>query len=249
MNKEYPTDLIREVIDAHGGEALWNSIEALDAVISASGFLFKAKRRPVLDRVHMRAFAHGPRFTFFDFPREGFTGELIGNGEVNIKDSGGKVTAVRHNPRESFTRISRQFAWDDLDFIYFGGYATWNYLTAPFLFLREGFKFEMLNPFQTAHESWLRLKVKFPQDIPTHSETQIFYFDEHLLLRRLDYTARVVGPWAHAAHLCGDYRDFGGIKMPVRRRVYPLLIGSRPLPWPTLVSLDIHDIKPVLRQP
>lgn len=249
MNKDNPAELIREVIDAHGGEALWNSLEALDAVVSASGFLFKAKRRPVLDRVHMRAFAHEPRFTFFDFPREGFTSELIGNGEVNIKDPEGKVTSVRHNPRESFSRISRQFAWDDLDFIYFGGYATWNYLTAPFLFLHKGFEFEMLEPFQTAHESWLRLKVKFPQDIPTHSDTQIFYFDEHRLLRRLDYTARVVGPWAHAAHLCDGYRNFGGIKAPVRRRVYPLLIGSRPLPWPTLVSLDIHDIRPVLRQP
>jgi hypothetical protein len=249
MDKEDPTHLIGEVIDAHGGEALWNSIEAIDAVISASGFLFKAKKRPVLDCVHMRAFAHEPRFTFFDFPREGFKSELVGNREVNIKDPDGKVIAVRQNPRESFTRISRQFSWDDLDFIYFGGYATWNYLTAPFLFLHKGFEFEMLEPFQAEHESWLRLKVKFPQDMPTHSETQTFYFDEHRLLRRLDYTARVVGPWAHAAHLCSDYRDFGGLKVPLRRRVYPLLIGSRPLPWPTLVSLEIHDIRPVIRQP
>jgi hypothetical protein len=249
MNNNNPIDLIHEVIDAHGGEAMWNRFEALDAVISASGFLFKAKRRPVLDHVHMRAYAHEPRFIFFNFPREGFTSELIGNGEVNIKDTEGKVIAVRHNPREAFKRMSRQFVWDDLDFIFFGGYATWNYLTAPFLFQRKGFEFEMLEPFHTAHESWLRLKVKFPQDIPTHSQTQIFYFDEHRYLRRLDYTARVVGPWAHAAHLCEDFRDFGGIRAPVKRRVYPLFIGSRPLPWPTLVSLDIHDIRPVLRQP
>ncbi len=249
MNNYDPEWLIRKVIDVHGGEALWNSLDALDAVITASGFLFKAKRRPALHRVRIRAFAHEPRFIFFDFPREGFTSELIGNEEVNIRDPQGKVVATRNNPRAAFTRISRQFAWDDLDFIYFGGYATWNYLTAPFLFLHKGFEFEMLEPFPVAHASWSRLKVKFPRDIPTHSQTQIFYFDEHRYLRRLDYTARVVGPWAHAAHLCDDYKDFGGIKAPVKRRVYPLLIGSRPLPWPTLVSLDIHDITPVLRQP
>jgi hypothetical protein len=110
MNENDPEGLIREVIDAHGGEALWNSIDMLDAVISTSGFLFTAKRRPVLSRMRMRA-------------------------------------------------------------------------------------------------------------------------------------------WAHAAHLCEDYRDFGGIKAPIRRRVYPILVGSRPLPWPTLVSLDIHDIRPVLKQP
>jgi hypothetical protein len=244
-----PSGLLRDVIDAHGGEAVWNSIDALDAVISASGFLFTAKRRPVLDHVRMRACVREPRFTFLDFPREGFTGELMGNEEVSIMDPEGKVVARRENPRASFRRISRQFVWDDLDFIYFGGYATWNYLTAPFLFLRKGFEFEMLEPLKGEHASWSRLKVKFPQDIPTHSETQVFFFDEHRLLRRIDYTARVVGPWAHAAQLCDDYHDFGGIMAPVRRRVYPLIIGTRPLPWPTLVRLDIHDIRPVLKQP
>ncbi|HVN71173.1 MAG TPA: hypothetical protein VMU10_04045 [Desulfomonilia bacterium] len=249
MNMHDPSGLIKEVIDVHGGEDLWNSIEALDAVVTASGFLFTAKRRPVLDHVRMKAFAHEPRFTFFDFPREGLTSELVGEEEVNIKDSEGRIVSRREKPRVVFNGLRRQFMWDDLDFVYFAGYATWNYLTAPFIFLRKGFAFEILEPFSTGSASWSRMKVTFPQNIPTHSETQIFYFDEHRYLRRLDYTARVVGSWAHAAHLCDDYRDFGGIKAPTKRRVYPLLIGSRPLPWPTLVGIDIHDIRPVLRQP
>ncbi|NTV43073.1 MAG: hypothetical protein HGA63_07210 [Syntrophobacteraceae bacterium] len=62
-------------------------------------------------------------------------------------------------------------------------------------------------------------------------------------MRRLDYTAEVVGQWAHAAHFCEGYRDFGGFKAPTRRRVRPLWWGSRPLPGPTLVALEIHDIR------
>jgi hypothetical protein len=87
--------------------------------------------------------------------------------------------------------------------------------------------------------------VTFPDDIPTHSRRQIFYFDDQRLLRRLDYTAEVVGGWAHAAHLCREYRAFGGLKAPTRRRVLPLPFGRTPLPGPTLVELEVHSITPL----
>jgi hypothetical protein len=88
----------------------------------------------------------------------------------------------------------------------------------------------------------------FPDTIPTHCKQQVFYFDAQYLLRRLDYTAEVVGGWAHAAHLCEEYRTFGGIKAPTKRRVLPLLLGSKPLPGPTLVAIEVHDLRPVVRQ-
>ena len=72
--------------------------------------------------------------------------------------------------------------------------------------------------------------------------TQTFYCDKHKLLRRLDYTAEVVGHWAHAAHLCNEYRDFSGLKIPTHRRVRPLLF-NRILHGPTLVALEIHDVQ------
>ena len=40
-------------------------------------------------------------------------------------------------PRAAFRSLRRQLYWDDLDFIYFGGYATWNCLLTPFLFLLQ----------------------------------------------------------------------------------------------------------------
>src|SRR5512137_143413 len=130
--------ILNEAIEAHGGMAYWNSLEALDVVMSAKGFLFTAKHRPILDRVRMRCATREPRFSFFDFPKPGQTSELIGNAEVRILDSEGKVISRRENPRAAFHGIRRLFSWDDLDFIYFGGYANWNYLTAPFLLSRKG---------------------------------------------------------------------------------------------------------------
>jgi hypothetical protein len=245
MNAEKGVQILHEAIEAHGGMDYWNSLAALEVEISAGGFLFTAKRRPVLSRVQMRAYTTEPRFAFLDFPKPGQTAELIGTDEVRILDSEGTIIAQRKNPRLEFRKIRRQFFWDELDFIYFAGYATWNYLTTPFILARKGFHIEALEPLQGDLGELTRLQVTFPADVPTHSRQQVFYFDDQRLLRRLDYTPEIVGGWAHAAHLCDEYRTFDRLKAPTRRHVLPLLVGLRPLPGPTLVKIEVHDIRPL----
>jgi len=240
-----PSEAIKSMVAAHGGEALWKGIETLEGEISVSGLLFKFKRRPILNHVRVTAYAHEPRFVFHDFPSEGLSGELIGDQEVRIVSKDGGIVEKRNDPRAAFKGPRRMFAWDDLDFIYFGGYATWNYLVAPFFFMRDGFHFEWLEPVKASSSVWHRLKVTMPDDLPTHCRNQIFYFDEGWHLQRLDYVAEVVGAWAHAAHFCQEYRDFNGIKAPTRRRVRPILIADKPMPGPILVALDIHHLLPV----
>ncbi len=240
-----PASLLHDVVAAHGGIDRWNGLDALDAVISASGFLFTAKRRPVLDHVRMRAWTREPRFAFYDFPERGQLAELVGTNEVRMSGKDGAVLRRRTDPRSAFRTFRRLFSWDDLDFIYFAGYATWNYLTAPFLLTWPGFAFTELNPVNIGASTLRRLDVTFPDTVPTHSRRQVFYFDERYLLRRLDYTAEVVGGWAHAAHLCEEHRTFGGILAPTRRTVLPLFFGTRPLPGPTLVSITVHDLIPI----
>ena len=237
---------LEEILEAHGGIERWQRLEALEAEISVSGLLFITKRIPVLNHAKARASTQKPHFTFFDFPRMGQAGEFLGNDEVCIVDSDGQELAKRVNPRSAIRGPSRWFKWDKLDFIYFGGYATWNYLVAPFLFLRDGFEFEKMEPMETASGCWSRLRVTFPDNIPTHCRTQVFYFDQNRLLRRLDYTAKVVSRWAHAAHYCNRYQNFHGLMIPTQRRVRPILFGNKPLPGPTLVAIDIHDVRPIV---
>jgi hypothetical protein len=237
--------LLDRILAAQGGIDRWNRLEAIEAVLSASGFLFTAKRRPVLDHVRVRAWTREPRFALYDFPRPGQTAELIGTNEVRISGRDGTVISRREDPRSAFRTIRHLFSWDDLDFIYFAGYATWNYLTCPFLLVLPGVTVTETGPAQRNLASFTRLQVTFPDTIPTHCKEQVFYFDTQHLLRRLDYTAEVVGGWAHAAHLCGEYRTFGGIQAPTKRRVLPLLFGNDPLPGPTLVAIDIHELRPV----
>ena len=236
------TTLLEEIIHVHGGRVLWNNTDWLEADLSAWGFLFRAKHIPALKHVRVRASTRDPHFVFYDFPDTGRTGELIGNDEVRILGSDGKVLESRSAPRTAFRGMRRNLWWDHLDFIYFGGYATWNYLVTPFLFMRRGFTFEYLGERQTPGGTFSCLRATFPDDLPTHCRTQTFYFDENRLLRRLDYTAEVVGSWARAAHFCNEYRDFSGLKIPARRRVRPMFF-DRPLSGPTLVAIDIHDVR------
>jgi hypothetical protein len=234
--------IVDKVIEAHGGASRWRKLEAVEAVISVRGFLFKTKRRPILNRIRIRASTREPKFTFYDYPRAGRNSEFIGNEEVRITDADHQVLVNRLQPRAAIRQIRRLLYWDALDFTYFGGYATWNYLVTPFLFMRDDLDFERLEPVSAESEYSLQLKVSFPRDFPTHCKTQIFYFDRHYLLRRLDYTAEVVSRWARAAHICENYQDFDGLRFPAKRRVLPLLIGNKPLAGPVIVAIDIHEL-------
>ncbi len=234
--------MLQKIIEAHGGAARWRELEAVEAIISVRGFLFKAKRRPTLNRIRVSASTREPKFTFYDYPRSGRHSEFLGNEEVRIVSADNQVLISRRQPRSAMRQLRRQLYWDALDFTYFGGYATWNYLMTPFLFLRDDFQFEILDPLSAESEYPLRLQVNFPEDFPTHCRKQLFYFDRNYLLQRLDYTAEVVSRWARAAHTCQSYQDFDGIKIPMTRRVRPLLIGSKPLPGPIIVAIDIHEL-------
>ncbi len=57
--------IVEKIIEAHGGASRWHKLEAVEAVISVRGFLFKAKRRPILNRVRIRASTREPKFTFY----------------------------------------------------------------------------------------------------------------------------------------------------------------------------------------
>ena len=237
--------LLESIIDANGGLAFWQGLDRLEVILSARGALFTLKHRPLMERVRARISVREPRLLFEDFPSPGVNAELLGNTEVRLLDANGLVVASRKNPREAFRGLGKLFRWDDLDFTYFGGYALWNYLVAPYLFLREGVTAAEARPPYPVPGSPRCLKVDFPETIPTHCRTQYFFYDEEFRLTRHDYTAEVVGGWAHAAHLCGEYRTFGGLAAPTRRRVYPIGPGGRVMPWPLLVAIDLHELTPV----
>jgi hypothetical protein len=194
------------------------------ARVQAGGLLFPAKRRGRgVELPDVRAALGEPRLDKHDWPAPGHVGRFTPD-RVWIEDANGAVVAERDEPRKAIRRASKLLRWDDLDFLYFSGYALWNYLTTPWLLTRV----------ELRERGGGRLDATFPPEIPTHSRRQSFWFSDDGLLLRHDYTAEVVFPGAASTHRCFDHARVSGVVMPTRRRVTP-----RYAPGPTLVSLAI----------
>jgi hypothetical protein len=223
--------LLERVLEAHGGEQRWRSVKEIRAKAQSGGFALttKGQGKTLADYV-VRIDPTRPFAAF-----RPFGGHSVGFFEpdrVWIENDDGQLAEERRDPRSAFRwSLRRQFRWDDLDLLYFAGYAMWNYLTFPLMLLRDGVE---------VRESDRRLHVTFPPGIPVHSRRQVFHFDDEGLLRRNDYTAEVFGKWARGRHFSYDHREFGGLVFPTRRRVH---LGV--LPRPTIVWIDLEEIEPV----
>lgn len=229
---------LAQVLEAHGGQALWQSLRTIDIDMAASGFLFTAKRIPTTKRLRLSMDVTRPGVTMHDYPLPGHQVRMGPDGAVSWFDGRQSLLEHRAQPRLLFGQIRRQWRWDVLDFGYFCSYAMWNYLTMPWLLAQHA------KVLQERRDSRGRttLTVRMADGLPTHSPVQRFCFGPDWHLMRHDYTAEVVGAWAMAAHICADYKSSGGMAYASRRRVYPTLLGMGPLPWPTLVALDIVSL-------
>jgi hypothetical protein len=69
----------------------------------------------------------------------------------------------------------------------------WNYLATSFIFVRDGFDIQELAPPDEDGQQWRVLQVRYPKDIPTHCDTQQFFFNGDGILKRMDYTTDVLG--------------------------------------------------------
>jgi len=232
--------LLQKVIDAHGGEDRWRRVGELHIQVRSGGAALTAKgQRRVFRRYRAVVDTRAPRVRFSPF--KGGHGVFTPD-RVWIETEQGQVLRERRNPRGFFPSWRRHFFWDALDVLYFGGYAMWNYLCIPFLWLAEGFELGEGNSWTAAGESWRSLRVRFPTGFPTHSAEQVFYIDDKGWIRRHDYTAEVIGSFARAAHYSGQHREFDGLVFPTRRRVYPRRGDNNSRPFPTLIWIDIDHI-------
>ena len=95
----------------------------------------------------------------------------------------------------------------------FISYATWHYLTEPFLFTYRGVQTEEIAPWAEHGQIWRGLRVTFPAWLATHNRRQLSYFDGTGMQRRMDCQPEVNG-FAPTAHYTYAERTFDGIVVP-----------------------------------
>ncbi len=224
--------LAGRVIEAYGGEGRWRTASAIECRLSAYGWAFRLKMRPSMKDVRMRAPVWEPRIEMEPWGRPDRRAVLQG-GSVYV-ESAGNVVSMRENAGRYFPGGRRTFRWDELDQVYFAGYAAWNYLVFPALLLREDIGWRQVGD--------STLEATFPAALPTHSAVQRFHFDPGTgLLRQHDYTAEVFGGWAKAANVVLAHGEADGVPYPSTRRVTPRRPDGRPRGFPLLVGIEISD--------
>ena len=234
--------LLQQIIDRHGGLGLWQSCEFIVARLTFGGLAFASRfNRAGLRERTIKIATREREVVFNDYPdprqRGIFTPDV-----VKIESQSGEIISERHSPRTAFRSVRRYVWWDDLDLLYFAGYAVWNYLTMPFLLLQKDVEVKEIDSWKENDEVWRRLTVRFPAAIPTHCREQVFYFDKNLLLRRHDYNPEIFAPRAKAAHYCYHHKSFNGFTVATKRKVLPRTASGHSRPWPVLVWIDIADV-------
>src|SRR5262245_42429347 len=116
-------DLLKNVLDAHGGLDRWNQFSTARAQIVTGGGLWALKgltQDPAPRRITVLLREEFASVTPFDQPdwRTNFRPE-----RVAIETLEGEVVRERENPRTSFDGHTMNTPWDPLHRAYFNGYA------------------------------------------------------------------------------------------------------------------------------
>jgi hypothetical protein len=234
-------DLLALAVRAHGGLRRWEQVSRFRAAASITGAIWAVKRKPgLLDGVVLEGETRDQRVKITPFPRPGQYATWEPHRQT-IENADGVPVAERRDPAASFAGLARSSPWDDFQVAYFASEANWNYFTAPFVFVRPDFTAEETEPWYEDGQAWRSLLVTYPDTVVAHGRQQTYYFDGAGLLRRLDYAVDVLGG-GPAVHYPSEYREFDGIMVPTRRRVYVRRPDGSPDRDSVSVAIDIANV-------
>jgi len=235
-------DLLDHVISAHGGREQWSQIEQLHVDLTLHGPFWALRgfsEEPLEEKVTLDTRRELIRFSPWGRPEQDFVLRAQDDSVELRAMADDSVLQAQSGIRSSYEGYDLSSPWTPLQVGYFIGYATWCYLTTPFLLEYPGVASSEGEPWPENGEVWRRLHVQFPPSIATHSAKQTFYFGDDGLLRRLDYNVEVnVG--VAITHYVSEYRTFEGIRIPTRRRVHRRNADNTATEnWS--IGIDIHN--------
>jgi hypothetical protein len=139
-------DVLELAVSAHGGLDSWKRIRSIDVSLVISGQLLEVKGFPEHQHTKVTIDVGQPRTVMEPYGEDGARGVYTpGRVWIEARDDGREIVELRE-PRASFAGHVRDPKWDPLKRLYFLGYAMWNYLSTPFIFVRDGFDIQELAP-------------------------------------------------------------------------------------------------------
>ena len=204
------SNLLDTALAASGGVAAWRAAREIVVTGQLGGLVLRLHSDYNDDPVRqLRISTDRPHVVVTPYPNDGRCGIFAGD-EVRIESADrSQVLQQRQAPRTYFFKfpanLRRQLYWDDLDVLYFTGYAIWNYFLTPYLLTFPGVETEEIESDVSGQR---KLVARFPEGFHTHSHEQVFTFGDDGLLLHFNYGFDLVGKWAKVIHFCEGYRSF-----------------------------------------
>ncbi|WP_344218885.1 hypothetical protein [Kribbella sancticallisti] len=213
--------LLAKVLEVHGGLENWAKVTGLTAKLSLDGPFWDGVGWPDIRKQQtLTVDARQERSTLSPFVGAESTAVFEGDpAQVRILDAAGREVERRDDPLTSFPEYTLETKWDRAHVAYFTGTANWNYFVEPFLFTYPGVEAHEIEPWQEGGETWRRLAVTFPSNLPNHNPEQVFYYDDKFLLRRMDYAPDITAS-TPIAHYVYDPKVVDGFVFYGRRLVH-----------------------------
>jgi hypothetical protein len=221
-------------LKAYGGEEVWKNASAVESIDTVGGALFQAKGTNIPPHATFVNDVRNPHTTITPVDANGNVGVLDGFS-VSIQSPGGAIIEQRSDARNNLQNGNLTARWDQLNLVYFLGYAFWTYNTLPYQLTRTDIQWTEIQDGV--------LQADFGPNLPVHSRIQRFWFDKQTgLLKRNDYTPVAAASDANASNIVFDYGIFNGIPYPSKRRVKmtPLQQYGWVLPFPDMVTIDVE---------
>jgi hypothetical protein len=233
-------DLLTLAVEGHGGLQRWRRVSRFRAAVSITGAIWTLVGRPgLLDDVVVEGDTGDQRLTLSPFPQHGCYTTWQPDRQT-IRTAAGTVLAERRDPPAA-AFCGRARRWDAFQVAYVAGQGAWNDLCTPFLFARDDFVTEESWPWLEHGQLWRTLLVTYPDTVVTHCRQQTCYVDDTGLLRRLDYAVDVLGGGG-AVQYPSRYREFDGIMVPTRRRVYARDAEGFPILDTVSIAIDLAHV-------
>lgn len=161
---------------------------------------------------------------------------------VTVMERNGEVIEELRNPRRSFGGYTQRSPWSDGQMAYFRCYTTWHYLVEPFVFAFPGTTSGEIAEHAEHGEHWRGLCVTFPEDLDSHNQTQLYYFDDAYHLRRTDLQPEV-NDYSPTTQYVDDQVEIDGITLPTKRRVHMRRIDRSPDTRRTPLTVALSGIQ------
>jgi hypothetical protein len=221
-------------LTAYGGETVWQHATSIDSTVTLGGLLFSIKGRNIPPHATIRTDIQRPHVEINPIDTDGDVG-IVDGFTVTIRSTGGQIVDQVADARDHLQNQQLGTRWDQLNLVYFLGYAFWGYYSLPYQLTRPDIKWTELTDGV--------LQADYGPDLPVHSPNQRFYFDRQTgLLKRNDYIAIAAAPDAKVANVVLAYANAGPIPYPVERvvKLTPERYGAC-LPVPDVITIDVES--------